>query len=137
MTRCCLRLALFLALGCLMLDRPARAASPFADKNLEAGVRAALHLDEKAELTDEKLKDLFILEAPGKEIADLAGLEKCPNLALLKLSQNKIVKLDPLKGLTNLQSLDLSDKQIEDIEPLKHLTGLQYLALDNNKVSKL
>src|SRR4051794_12758942 len=32
-------------------------AGPFPDKNLEAAVRAALHLDDKADLDDEKLKN--------------------------------------------------------------------------------
>src|SRR5262249_38809134 len=53
--------------GFLALSQESRSLSQvFPDKNLETAVRAALHLDEKAGL-DDKLKNLFILEADGKE----------------------------------------------------------------------
>ena len=61
--------------------RSARADSPFPDKNLEAAIRDVLKHEPKVELTDEKLLDIYFLEAPGKEIKDLTGLEKCKNLA--------------------------------------------------------
>ena len=66
------------------------AASPFPDKNLEAAVRAVLQHDPKAELTDEKLLNVYVLEAPGKEIKDLTGLEKCKNLALAEALQEQV-----------------------------------------------
>src|SRR4051794_10977143 len=55
----------------------AHAAGPFPDKNLEEAVRAVLKHEPKVELTDEKLLNVYVLEAPGKEIKDLTGLEKC------------------------------------------------------------
>lgn len=58
----------------------ARAASPFPDKNLEAAIRDVLKHEPKVELTDEKLQNVYILEAAGKDIKDLTGLEKCKNL---------------------------------------------------------
>lgn len=64
------------------------AASPFPDKNLEAAIRGVLKHEPKVELTDEKLQNVYILEAPEKGIKDLSGLEKCKNLALLKLTKN-------------------------------------------------
>ena len=90
---------------------PARAASPFPDKNLEAAIREVLKHEPKVELTDEKLQNVYFLEAPGKDIKDLTGLEKCKNLALLKLDKNKISDIKALKDLTNLESLDLSDNR--------------------------
>ena len=45
------------------------------------------------ELTDEKLQNVYILEAPEKGIKDLSGLEKCKNLALIKLTKNQITDL--------------------------------------------
>ena len=77
----------------------ARAASPFPDKNLEAAIRDVLKHEPKVELTDEKLQNVYILEAAGKDIKDLTGLEKCKNLALIKLTKNKISDLKPLKDL--------------------------------------
>src|SRR5206468_7195213 len=113
------------------------AASPFPDKNLEGAIRAVLQHEPKVELTDEKLLNVYILEAPGKEIKDLTGLEKCKNLALLKLTKNKVSDLKPLKDLANLQSLDLADNVITDIGPLAGLSKLQYLELSNNKIGDL
>src|SRR3954469_18408324 len=125
-----------LAAAGLLGPQPA-VAGPFPDKNLEDGIRAVLKHEPKVELTDEKLQNVYILEAPGKEIKDLTGLEKCKNLALLKLSKNRIKDIGPLKGLTNLQSLDLADNEIADLAPLADLKGLQYLELSNNQVSDL
>src|SRR6266508_2468922 len=77
------RTVVTLATGCwfLALGGPSL-AGPIADKNLETAVRAVLQ-EPKADLTDEKLNNVFVLEAAGKEIKSLAGLEKCKNLALL------------------------------------------------------
>lgn len=129
------RFAVLFLIG-LTAPVPARAAE-FPDKNLEAAVRASLHLDEKTELKDDALKNVYVLEAAGKGIENLAGLEGCTNLSLIKLSKNKITDLGPLKDLKNLQSLDVSGNQIEDLGPLAGLTGLQYLAASDNKITNL
>ena len=125
----------------LLLLSPGRAALGFAgaipDPNLEAAVRATLHLDEKAELNDEKLKSLFVLDATGKDIADLTGLAKCPNLASIRLTKGRVVDLSPLKDLPNLQSLDLSGNKVVDLGPLAGLIRLQYLNLADNEVEKV
>jgi Leucine-rich repeat (LRR) protein len=120
----------------VVLAGPVSAASPFADKNLEAAVRKVL-LDAKGDLSDEMLKNVYILEATGKNIKDLSGLEKCINLASLRLDKNQIVDLKALKGLVNLQSLDLSHNQISDISPVAGLTKLQYIELSGNKIIKI
>jgi hypothetical protein len=118
----------------LHLGSSRAAAKPIPDKNLEAAVRAALH-EPKTELTDEKLGNLFVLEAAGKGIRDLTGLEKCKNLALLKLTGNEVTDLRPLEGLKNLQSLDLAKNKITDVAPLSTLPRLYYLELSENQVS--
>ena len=122
-----------------LVNDPSRhpVAGPIPDKNLEAAVRAALHLDEKAELGDEKLKNLYTLEASNKEIRDLTGLEKCPNLASLRLDKGQVADLTPLKDLANLQSLDLAANKVTDLTPLAGLAKLQYLNLADNQVAKL
>src|SRR4051812_22536644 len=73
-------------------------AGPIADKNLETAVRAVLQ-EPEGDLTDEKLLNVYVLEAPGKSIQDLTGLEKCKNLALLKLTKNQVSDLKALKDL--------------------------------------
>jgi internalin A len=114
-----------------------KAASPFPDKNLEAAIRDVLKHEPKVELTDEKLQNVYILDAAGKDIKDLTGLEKCKNLLEIKLNKNKISDLKALKDLTNLQSLNLSDNAIKDISPLANLKGLQYIEVSNNQIEKL
>src|SRR6516165_1304655 len=110
------------------------AAGPFVDKNLETAVRAALQ-EPTGELTDQKLANLSILHADGKEIKDLTGLEKCKGLYEIRLAKNQIADVKALKDLPNLQSLDLAGNQIADIASLAGLTRLQYLELSNNKVA--
>ena len=130
--------AVLVGLFALWLHIPMRNldAAPFTDKNLETAVRDVLR-EPKADLTDEKLKNVYVLEVDGKGIRDLTGLEKCKNLAQLKLSHNEIADVKPLKDLTNLQSLDLSKNKISDVAPLAGLTKLQYLELSDNQISKV
>jgi hypothetical protein len=118
----------------------AASAAIFPDKNLEAAVRWLIlekRNDPTKELTEEDLKKIFLLEAKGKGIKDLTGLEKCVNLQLLDLARNEIVDIGQVKGLTNLQSLDLSQNKIADIAPLAELKGLQYLELSKNEIANL
>src|SRR6516225_2258169 len=128
--------AVLVGLFALWLHIPMRNldAAPFTDKNLETAVRDVLR-EPKADLTDEKLKNVYVLEVDGKGIRDLTGLEKCKNLAQLKLSHNEISDVAPLAGLTKLQYLELSDNQISKVDPLKGLTSLSALYLTGNKVS--
>jgi internalin A len=109
-------------------------APVFADKNLEAAVRAVLQ-NSSGELSDTNLANVYLLEATGKNITNLNGLEKCKNLSLLKLTNNPIVDLAPLKDLTSLQSLDLAGNKIADLTPLAGLTKLQYVELSHNQIS--
>ena len=115
----------------------ASAAAPFTDKNLEAAVRAELHDTKTTPLTETDLNNVYFLETPGKDIKDLAGLEKCKNLAQLKLTRNQVADLKPLKDLTNLQWLDLAENKISDVTPLAGLTKLQYLELSKNQIAKV
>ena len=130
---------LFVALLALTLHLPGRAsaAAPFTDKNLEAAVRAVLHDTKTTPLSDTDLNNVYILEAPGKDIKDLAGLEKCTNLALLKLTKNQVADLKPLAGLKNLQSLELSHTEVTGtgLKELAGLKNLQSLHLGQTKVT--
>src|SRR5260221_13353239 len=90
------------------------------DKNLEAAVRAVIFekKDTTAEITDDDLKKVFVLDAKNKGIKDLTGMEKCVNLLQLDAAKNEIVDVAPLKDIKNLQSLDLSKNKIADATPL-------------------
>jgi len=111
------------------------AAGSVKDPALEAAIRAVIQFP-TGDLTDEKLKNVFILDAQGKGIKDLSGLEKCPNLSLLRLTKNEVSDLKPIAGCTNLQSLDVASNKVKDIAPVAGLTKLQYLELSNNEIEK-
>lgn len=81
----------------------ARLAVAFPDKNLEAAVRAMV-FEKKSnmeELSEDDLRKISTLEAKGKGIQNLSGLEKCTNLLLLDLSNNQVSDLTPLKANCN------------------------------------
>src|SRR5258708_39553401 len=105
-----------LTVYCLSMSLVPSAQAGLPDKNLEAAVRAVIFekKDKTDEITDEDLKKVFVLEAKGKGIKDLPGMEKCVNLLQLNAAKNEIVDVSPLKDIKNLQSLDLSHNKIVD-----------------------
>lgn len=119
--------------------RPALADGPFPDANLTAVIKAILKQKQidKPAIDEADLKTIFFLDARGKGIKDLTGLEKCTSLAEVKLSDNAIENLGPLSGLKNIQSLYLSKNQIKDLAPLAGLVKLQYLELSDNQIASL
>lgn len=130
-------LATLIAVGTLLAGAAPLPAVQFPDKNLEAALRYYIleKRNKPDELTDDDLKKIFVLEAKGKMIKDLTGLEKCPNLALINFAKNEVADITALKGLKSLQSLDLSDNKITDVTALTELVGLQYLDLTNNQIA--
>lgn len=135
---CLFRLAVAM-IGFGLLSPAFLVAEGLPDKNLETAIRGVLFdkKDPSKPLTDEDFKNVYILEAKGKGIKDLNGLEKCTNLQLLNLAKNEITDLTPIKDLKKIQSLDLSKNQIADIAPLVELKGLQFLELSDNKVTDI
>ena len=104
----------------------------FPDQNLEAAIREALNKPE-GPITSEDLAGLTVLNAPGRDISDLTGIEHCINLRELHLwGGNKVSDITSLSNLTNLHILTLDNNQISDIRPLINLTNLQILHLGGN-----
>lgn len=117
----------------------------FADPNLMATVCAAIGRN-STELYLDQVEKLNSLNAAGKGITNLAGIECLTGLKTLNLgmdplreidSQNFISDLTPLSGLTGLTSLTLSGNGITDLEPLSKLTNLTELNLVNNQIKQL
>jgi len=123
----------------LLAPSPAAAEGIFPDKNLETVIREILKKKQidKPKIEEADLKTIYFLDAKGRGIADLTGLEKCTNLASITLTDNQITSVAPLSGLKHCQFLDLAGNQIEDISPLGGMVKLQYLQLERNKVSRL
>ena len=131
------------------------------DAALRGAVREALILPETVPLTKEQMLELRHLEAGGKGITDITGLEFAQNLVHLHLGNegnyvtdlsplatitslvyinvggNQVADLRPLANLTNLTGLSLWSNHVTDVSPLDSLTSLNYLNLANNRISDL
>jgi cell wall-associated NlpC family hydrolase len=108
----------------------------FPDPNLEAAIRDEIKKP-SGDIYDSDLKELTTLDAWGKNISDLTGLEYCVNLQILYLGQNRINNLQPISGLTKLVSLSLPFNQINDLSPISKLVNLEGLYLYGSPISDL
>jgi hypothetical protein len=108
----------------------------FADENLEATIRGAINKPSGV-IQPSDLEGLHYLNASGRNITDITGLEHCANLAGLDLGDNQIVDITPLGNLTSLGYLFINNNQISDIRPLADLASLTYLMLQSNQISDI
>jgi Leucine-rich repeat (LRR) protein len=127
----------FLQAGEPCSDRPAAAIATFEDANLEAATRTALSVGAQDDLTCRLVAGLAELDAPGRTIESLAGIQNFTSLAGLDLQDNSIVNIGALVGLTNLTRLSLATNSITDISPLSGLTSLTFLWLNDNSITDI
>jgi Leucine-rich repeat (LRR) protein len=119
----------------------------FADTNLEAAVRNALFVEgirrgdealskkpSNEEIMVAELEKLTIVEAIGRNITSLQGLEYCVNLKELYLSDNQLSDISQLSSLKSLTRLDLGANGISDISSLASLDELTILDLYVNQI---
>ncbi len=106
------------------------------DSKLEDCIRKALNKP-GGNLTQADLEKLTKLDASGKKISSLFGLQFATNLRELDLGYNQFKDLSPLSALTNLFELDLSSNDIADLSALCALTNLVHLRLAFNNISNL
>ena len=109
----------------------------FADPNLTAAVWEALGwpVPTTRLITAADTDSLTTLNANGRGIKSLVGLEHATNLDTLHLYNNKITDVSPLASLTNLKRLNLRANKITDVSPLASLTNLETLILYANGIS--
>ena len=93
------------------------------DANLDAAISEELYMSDRPIYISD-LETLTSLEAPGRYISNLTGLEYCIKLQILEISQNSISDLSPLRWLPSLKILDLRRNNISDISPLVESSGL-------------
>jgi Leucine-rich repeat (LRR) protein len=113
--------------------------SPFDDPGLEAAVRDQLGVP-GSHIPVHELETLTELDASGRGIESLEGIEMAPNLRRLDLGGNRVRDLEPLTALSRLGALDLRDNYISDLErvnmaSLVDLPELSELSLRNNRES--
>ncbi|HID55509.1 TPA: hypothetical protein EYP37_03190, partial [Candidatus Poribacteria bacterium] len=120
----------------------------FPDPNLEAAVREAIGKPD-GPIYKEDLVGLTALNAVGRKIVHLEGIEYCTELKKLYLSCNRISDLSPLGSLENLEGLYLDGNEIESIYPLTSLIKIGegegekregiivHLGLSDNRISDI
>ena len=111
------------------------------DSNLRAAIAEALGKGPNAPITVEEMGRLEGLNAPGRGIQDLTGIQFATNLKRLNLRDNQIFDLSPLAVLVLLHELGLSSnaqiEQFSDLSPLSGLINLKRLDFDSKNVSNL
>ena len=105
------------------------------DANLAAVVRETLGLAPGDAISQLDMLRLGGLEATGRQITDLTGLEYAVNLKELLVGDNQISDITPLEESTIIEGLELYNNNISDLSPLAGLTNLTNLNLNDNSVS--
>ena len=107
------------------------------DPNLRSAIANALNVPHGSPITQEDMNRLTHLDANGRDIMELSGLETATQLVSLSLGANAIIDLSPVTNLTNIRSLVLRDNQINDISPLSSLTQLEKLTINDNQINDI
>lgn len=108
----------------------------FTDNELESAIREAINKLE-GDLCLSELGGLTELQASGRGIVDLTGLEHLTGLTSLYLGNNHIRDISPIASLNSLTYLSLHTNQIEDISPLASLTKLEGLYIRHNQIGDI
>ena len=109
----------------------------FPDERLEAVIKRALDKPPGEEIRAGELAQLTELDAGGRGIADLTGIEHLSSLTRLDLVGNQISDISFLASLSNLTELYLGVNQISAISPLASLSNLFFLGLSENQISDI
>ena len=128
------RLFLVGMLVCWVSPAGAEERVQFSDPQLQWAIEDALQIFDP---TPADMLWLTSLEASGRKISDLTGLEYAKNLQTLRLTHNQIGDLSPLSSLKNLWKLVPNNNHISDLSPLSSLRQLKYLDIHENRISDL
>ena len=121
-------------------DDPTTTPVAFADSNLKAAVGEALMAalnrpSVPIPITVAQMDSLTTLNASGRGIQSLTGLDYATNLDTLDLGGNQITDVSLLGYLTKLEVLNLNFNTISDVSSLTSLTKLESLHLYANSIS--
>ncbi len=104
------------------------------DPNLRTAIRETLKLPDGVPVNRASMQQLTGLDARGRGISDLTGLEHATSLTSFLLNGNDISDLHALSSLVNLTFLRLDGNQINGLGPLANLTQLTTLVLGANRI---
>lgn len=112
----------------------------FPDENLENAVRRAIDKN-KGDIYYSDVKNLKVLDAIGRGIKDLTGIENLKGLEKLGLWANLVdsSQLVHLKDLRNLKNLDLAANRLTYIpaNAFENMHILEELVLDENQIVEI
>ena len=120
----------------LVANTATRPTLVFADPQLEAAVRDAVGRPFGL-LHPTDIANLSRLDASGRKIERLDGIEALSALHVLDLSSNAIADIAPLATLKKLISLHLRQNNIADLAPLQNLHDLDGIDLADNPITDL
>ncbi|MBC1886210.1 LapB repeat-containing protein [Listeria seeligeri] len=85
-------------------------------------------------VTQEQLDSITSLNASGKNITDVTGINQLTNLTSIDLSQNQLTSIAPITDLTSLASLNVSNNllSIVVITTAQNIPNLTSLNISNN-----
>lgn len=108
----------------------------FKDENLEKAIRDKIK-KQSGEIYKTDVINIISLNASGKGIKDISGIENLVNLQILDLSHNQIKDISLLSDLNDLKTLNLSYNETRDISKLRGLDNLETLNLNSNEISDI
>lgn len=114
-----------------------QSAIEFADIGLETVVRENLEKPDGL-ISRSQLLQITHLDARGRGIVHLDGIEHLRRLVVLNLEDNRVNSLAPLRNLNRLKELNLRNNRITDLESVDfgalHSLQLRSLSLRHNVV---
>ena len=90
-----------------------------------------------APISVEEMKRLRRIDAFGRGIRDLTGLQYATNLSRLVVENAQVSDISPIAGLTNLRELSFENNPVSDISPVQGLINLVWLEFDRTQVSDI
>ena len=107
------------------------------DPNLRAAIAEALDKAPSAAITAEDMATLTYLDADGRDIQNLEGLQFATNLEDLRLDDNPLSDLSPLAELTTLKEVGISGESLSDLSPLAGLFNLEGVGAWHTSISDI
>jgi len=105
----------------------------FADAGLEAAIRETVGKP-TGDVVDTDLAGITFLDARGRGITTLEGIQYCVDLEWLDLSDNEIIDINALSSLPHVTAVSLRDNEIVNINALSGLLNIWLLDLSNNQI---
>jgi hypothetical protein len=107
------------------------------DTGLRGALEAALGKELGAPIEANEMAGLTILQAGGRGIANLEGLQHATRLETLILRSNALTSLSPLSNLSELARLEIDDNALTGLAEISGLIQLRYLFAHNNSIADL